>query len=270
MLARLLSAVFLIPPILAVVWLDPWRWSFFALIVALSGGMVCEFAALARLRRAALGAWELGAMCAAATAWAAAPRLPALARYEPVVLLALVLAAFARPLLAGRTEDAFVHVSGTVFGAVLVGWLFARHALLLHDAAGAAWVSVLLAAVWAGDSAAFFAGRALGRHPLARAVSPRKTWEGAAAGLVASVACGAVVARWLLPAAWAVGAAAGGVAGLVGQAGDLAESALKRDAGLKDSGTLIPAHGGLLDRLDSLLLATPAFYLCLRLFGAVP
>ena len=113
---------------------------------------------------------------------------------------------------------------------------------------------LLLVPIWVGDVAALFVGRAVGRRLLAPKVSPKKTWEGAVANFVAcTLAAVALVA--FLGAPWWAGAAVGALAGLVGQVGDLLQSALKRIAGLKDSGGVLPGHGGVLDRLDSAMLA---------------
>ena len=123
---------------------------------------------------------------------------------------------------------------------------------------GMAWVLAVVLSTWAGDSAAYLAGRAFGRHKLAPAISPGKTIEGALGGLVAAVVVSAAVfgVSGALPA-WA-GAMVGAGLGMCGQLGDLSESFLKRQAGVKDSGDLIPGHGGMLDRVDALLFAFPA------------
>ena|ERR1700685_2334988 len=119
-----------------------------------------------------------------------------------------------------------------------------------------------LALNWIGDSAAYYGGRVFGRHKLAPVVSPKKTWEGAAASVAASVAFGLLYLGHFMPRVpcWeVVGMAALG--NVAGQFGDLAESAIKRGAGVKDSGNLLPGHGGMLDRVDSSLFALPAVYL---------
>jgi phosphatidate cytidylyltransferase len=116
-----------------------------------------------------------------------------------------------------------------------------------------------LVITWVGDSVAYFVGRAMGKHPLAPHLSPKKTWEGSVAGFLGSLLIGAAFGRWLtapLPHLLAM-AAVGNVAG---QAGDLLESAYKRSAGVKDSGGLLPGHGGLLDRIDALILAIPVVW----------
>src|SRR5579863_8648291 len=119
-----------------------------------------------------------------------------------------------------------------------------------------------LALNWIGDSAAYYAGRAFGRHRLAPVISPMKSWEGAIASVAASVVFGLLYLGYFMQRLrwWdiAVMAVLGNVAG---QLGDLAESAMKRGAGVKDSGSLLPGHGGMLDRVDSSLFALPAVYL---------
>lgn len=127
-------------------------------------------------------------------------------------------------------------------------------------------VLLALLPLWGGDTAAIFAGKAFGKTPLAPSISPKKTVEGAVANLLACVLV-AVVTSHLIGTGWAVGLTAGFAAGILGQAGDLFESALKRREGLKDSGTLLPGHGGILDRIDSLLFTAPAVALIVALAG---
>lgn len=121
-----------------------------------------------------------------------------------------------------------------------------------------AWIILLLSLVWSGDTGAYFVGRAIGRHKLYPKVSPKKTIEGALGGLVASVAAAVIVAWGWIPELDLVHA---GLIGLLGgfsaQVGDLVESLLKRSAGVKDSGTLLPGHGGMLDRVDGVIFAFP-------------
>ncbi len=122
-------------------------------------------------------------------------------------------------------------------------------------------VMFLLVAVFCGDTGAYFTGRTLGRHKLFAAVSPKKTVEGAIGGLVASTFGGWAAALVVLPALGHVEALAiGGLCGLVGQIGDLTESLFKRAHNTKDSGRLLPGHGGVLDRLDGVLFAAPVLY----------
>jgi phosphatidate cytidylyltransferase len=130
------------------------------------------------------------------------------------------------------------------------------------------WLLYALAINWVGDIAAFYTGRSLGRHKLAPRVSPAKSWEGAVGSMAATIVAGVVYGRVTglpLPA-WQF-AALSAVSNVAGQVGDLAESALKRGAGVKDSGTLLPGHGGFLDRLDSSLFTLPVVYFFLSWFA---
>lgn len=124
-------------------------------------------------------------------------------------------------------------------------------------------VLIALLPLWAGDSAAIFAGKAFGKHPLAPSISPKKTWEGGIANFLACVLTAYGVGLWIgLPVIHSL--AIGASTGILGQVGDLFESWLKRKAGVKDSGTILPGHGGFLDRLDSLLFtAIPAVLITL-------
>jgi len=170
---------------------------------------------------------------------------------------ALILSA---PLARGGRPDV-ARTAYTLLAVVYVGWLLGYTIRLHWLADGAARVLFLAGVTWSGESAAYLLGSAIGRHQLAPVVSPRKTVEGSIAQLVVSVAAGFLLGAWLLP--WCPGtvsAAAGALLGVVGQLGDLAESAIKRSAGTKDTGALIPGHGGMLDRIDSLLFNAPAFY----------
>jgi phosphatidate cytidylyltransferase len=126
-----------------------------------------------------------------------------------------------------------------------------------------------LVLIWAGDMLAYFVGKSMGRVKMAPALSPKKTWEGAVANVVASALVAVAFARWLhvdvlIPIGIAV------VANIAGQAGDLIESAYKRGASVKDSGALLPGHGGMLDRIDSLILAVPVVWILYQwLQGAI-
>ena len=117
-----------------------------------------------------------------------------------------------------------------------------------------------LVLVWAGDMLAYFVGKSLGRVPMAPALSPKKTWEGALGNILASMIVAVLFAKWMQTDVITLLVIAG-VANIAGQAGDLIESAYKRGAAVKDSGGLLPGHGGMLDRIDSLVLATPAVWI---------
>jgi phosphatidate cytidylyltransferase len=183
-----------------------------------------------------------------------------------LVLTLLVLSVLALSLrledLAKSLPRAALLLAGVVY--IFGCW---RYAVLLRNSSPY-WLLFALALSWVGDIAAYYVGRSLGRHRLAPRVSPKKSWEGSAASVAASVLFGWLFLRWVLPQvpAWhAVAMAALGNA--AGQLGDLVESAIKRGAGVKDSGTILPGHGGFLDRVDSTLFALPVVYLYLRSMG---
>ena len=149
----------------------------------------------------------------------------------------------------------------TLAGVCYVNWLVG-HALRLRMLPhGADWIFLLVWVTWIGESAAYFVGLAAGRHKLAPTVSPAKTVEGAVAQLVVSPQAALAGRWWFFPELSSADAAVAGLLlGVVGQVGDLAESYLKRSARAKDTGNLIPGHGGMLDRLDSVLFNAPTLF----------
>jgi len=156
----------------------------------------------------------------------------------------------------------------TLFGLVYVSWFFGHAIELRALPNGVEWIFLLAWITWVGESAAYFVGSTMGRIRLSPRISPAKTVEGAVAQLTASVLAGIVAHYWFfpgLPPAHAV--MAGLLLGVIGQVGDLVESILKRSARAKDTGGLIPGHGGLLDRLDSLLFNTPTLFYYARLLS---
>jgi phosphatidate cytidylyltransferase len=150
-------------------------------------------------------------------------------------------------------------------GAIDAPWLAeaARSLAVAWDPAprGLAWALTVVLATWVGDSVALLVGKTFGQQRLAPTISPQKSREGAFGGMVASMAVGAASIQGFGLGDWRMGLVAGAIIGLAGQIGDLAESVLKRQAGVKDSGSIVPGHGGMLDRIDALLFAFPAGFL---------
>ena len=173
-----------------------------------------------------------------------------LAAATAALLVSMILMTFTPPMDEVLPRMAMTAL-GLLYCCVLLGFLIALPPALRL---------VLLATVWFGDAAAYYGGRMMGRHPLAPVISPKKTVEGAFAGLIGSVIAGVLMGIALTDVS--SGALVGGtlLAASAGQAGDLAESALKRSAGVKDSSGLLPGHGGMLDRIDSVLFAAPVLY----------
>jgi phosphatidate cytidylyltransferase len=156
----------------------------------------------------------------------------------------------------------------TAMGAIYIGVLMSQIVALRFWDNGLWYVLWGLLVTWANDTFAYFIGVTLGRHKLWPRLSPKKTWEGTVGGWLAA----AVVGSWLavampLPIGYIFGAIVGFLAGVLALFGDLAVSMMKRQVGIKDSGTLFPGHGGMLDRLDSLLFTLPFIYQMVFLFG---
>ena len=255
---RVLTALLLVPCVTGVVFLAP--------PVAVSAALAA--AALLCLREF-FGICQAGGVRAfrvvgygAAVVLIFAPQLPQPGFFVGLVVLLLLLS-----LGSERTAaEAAPSVATTLLGVMYIGGPFALardlHAISPH------WLFWVLLLNWVGDSAAYYAGRALGRHKLAPRVSPNKTWEGSIASMAAAAAVG--LGYWLYftpqPELGRLSVILLAVAANVAaQTGDLAESLLKRGAGVKDSGDLLPGHGGMLDRVDGVLFSVPVLYLALLL-----
>jgi len=178
-------------------------------------------------------------------------------------MLLLMLALFSSLELAAGFRAAV----SSFFGAAYVGGLMGFLIAVRMWNGGEDFLMMLLIIIWAGDSFAYFAGKSFGRHKLSPAVSPNKTWEGAIAGFVFGIVAAVLCKFTFIPGIQLVHAIGlGAVVGISGQIGDLCESIVKRAAKVKDSGGMIPGHGGMLDRVDSLLFGAPAMYYYLSFF----
>jgi phosphatidate cytidylyltransferase len=195
-----------------------------------------------------------------------------------IIVFTMILAAIRRAM-AQKSEEAITHMAGTVLAMLYLGglaWfliaLRVKHSAdRLHGFQGSTQaVVMILLVVKFTDIGAYFGGRTFGRHKLIPWLSPGKTWEGLFCGLTAAalvgLACSLIWPHALSTLTWPKALLFGILIGGVGQAGDLLESLMKRDAQVKDSGSLIPGFGGLLDVIDSPLLAAPAAYLLFSLF----
>lgn len=214
-----------------------------------------------------------------------APQLSAL-KFVVGAGFACAVAPFLFLSIAMRGSDlkaAYPAAAASAFAFVYIAVPLAMLAQLREQIAGAFWLLYLFFVVWAGDVFAYFIGRSLGRHLMAPRISPKKTWEGATASLIASVTVGMVMFAYSLPISsflFRIGMIGrrDGLFGLekpdlwpillltiilnvAAQLGDLVESLIKRGAGAKDSGTLLPGHGGMFDRIDALLFAVPVLWL---------
>ncbi|HXG28174.1 MAG TPA: phosphatidate cytidylyltransferase [Nevskiales bacterium] len=263
LMQRVITALILIPPVVAAVWFLPTA----AIAVALALLMLIgawEWGQLMRLRAVPL---RMGYVAVVAVLLLVLYGLREHADLQRGMLgLALLwwLLAFLWVLRypAGlRTNQPRPWLVAGI-GLLLLGPAFLALVLLHARLQGPLWILFLLALIWAADTGAYFSGRSFGHHKLAVRVSPGKTWEGAAGGLLLSATVAALAGHWLFDLDGRqlllfVLLCAGVVVFSI--VGDLTESMFKRHAGVKDSGTLFPGHGGVLDRLDSLFAAAPLF-----------
>jgi phosphatidate cytidylyltransferase len=258
LLVRIATAVVLLPLVLALLGLGGWWCA--ALVAFAAGACALEYE---RITVRGVGPAQLLAVAgAAAMPLAAAWRPGSFAAMGFWILGGVCFGAWVEALLGPPRAEGPSRAAHAVTGCLYGGLGLAPVAALRMRSDGLQWVIAALVITWANDTCAYFAGRLLGRHKMAPAISPNKTWEGFAGGLVGSVV-GMFIARAVaFPAltpvdCWALGLAGG----VLGPLGDLCESQLKRAFQVKDSGRIIPGHGGLLDRVDALLFNAPAVYL---------
>ncbi len=279
---RVLTALVLIGLVFALIFFGRlWMITVAALLVA-------ELAAIEFLALARVGAETHGARLRIPLAWmlpatallfaATLPTFPVDAQLP--ILSFLTLALFAWNGFRSPAIQVLPDTAQGLFALIWIAYPLTLIPVLWKQEDGPALVVFLMLAVWSGDIAALYVGRAIGRHKLAPRLSPGKTWEGAVASILGSIAItglliyvsdrliargnlmlhiGEPIWQTLLLAA---------VLNFAAQLGDLLESAVKRGAGVKDSGTLLPGHGGILDRIDALLLATPVLWYALVLKDA--
>jgi phosphatidate cytidylyltransferase len=174
------------------------------------------------------------------------------------VMIVLGFYLFSEP---GRRKEVFEGTAAVALGFLYAGLPLSLLVLVDRTPRGNLWIFFLLAIIFLGDTAALYCGRLLGKHKLYVTVSPGKTWEGAVGGFVTSVVGGIIFSQIfdLHDSVWTIAMASGAIA-IAGQVGDLAESMIKRNYGVKDSGRILPGHGGFLDRVDALLFAIPVLY----------
>jgi len=209
--------------------------------------------------------------------WLAAFALPIMAHLGEVpwlsltLFLSLVALTISVMLSASQAAHFFPMLVYSVFGVLFLGWTLSHLILLRLLPAGPWYMLFLCAVVWVGDTAAMYVGKSLGHHKMAPAISPGKTWEGAIGGVIGGVGTAVVSAGFWLPdlVLWQR-LVLGLCISLAAQLSDVAESMFKRYAGVKDSGGLIPGHGGMLDRIDSLLFAAPTLVYALYVLLPTP
>jgi phosphatidate cytidylyltransferase len=257
-LKRWLTAIIAIPILIYLIGFGP-RWLFYLLLFVASCICLHEFFRLASPRLPRVPRVLAFALCLLfLTLFSQGLILPAFAILCFTVMICLSFYLFSEP----ERRKEVIESTGTVALAFLyIGLPLSLLVLVDRAPRGKVWIFFLLTIIFLGDTAALYCGRLLGKHKLYRTVSPGKTWEGAVGGLVSSV-LGGVFFSQVFGLHDSVGtiAVASGLIAIAGQVGDLAESMIKRNRGVKDSGKILPGHGGFLDRVDALLFAIPAFY----------
>lgn len=209
--------------------------------------------------------WEAGMAAGVLLALDAAWPQP----WQSAILPALLVYAVATQLRRPRPERVLANTGLTILGTLYVGYLLSfvlrLRTLNLGPAHQPDWLPVLVVilVVWAADSAAYFVGLAAGKHKLLPQISPHKSYEGAGGGVLAGVAAG-LFCGWVFQFPPWMGATVGGLCAAASVLGDLWESAIKREVGVKDAGSILPGHGGILDRFDGLMFATVVGYFVMR------
>jgi phosphatidate cytidylyltransferase len=260
LLLRVLSGVVGLPLVgLLVFWREPWGFASLALLAVALG--LAEYGALTLGREQS---WLRAVLIVTGTAFALAlylrPDLGLLWAMAALILMSVAVVLRQRRL--GDLPSATTGLAQSAFGIFYVGGLVVALPLMHRDLAeGSLWVTIAVAVSFANDTGAYVVGRTLGRHKLAPEISPGKTVEGAAGGLLVGIGFMFLARATFFPALTVTDALAIGLAtGVLGPAGDLLESMIKRAAGAKDSGRLIPGHGGILDRIDAVMFVGAFVY----------
>jgi phosphatidate cytidylyltransferase len=264
---RVLTALVLAPLVLALVFLGP-KWLVTLAVAGVAMLAAWEFLALTEHRGARPP--RLAVLIAIACLFFGNYQWPEETGtlFGILSIALLVFCTFRSPV-----ERALADATSSVFALFYLGLTLLTLPMLREAANGPSLLAFLFLTVWAGDTIAMYVGRSLGRHKLAPALSPNKTWEGSIGSVAGAVTVAGLLllaanylAQWgtvklsFADGAWWFWLLLAAVVNVAAQVGDLAESALKRSAGVKDSGTLLPGHGGILDRIDALLLAAPVLW----------
>ena len=254
---RVITALWGIPLLIAAIWFDqPLPW--FTVLVAIWGLLaVLEFYKLVNTAK-------VPPLTYFGLIWSLLFILSPHFNYNfltPLLLTSAIVLSLIWLLLHRQKEGAFIGWAWTVGGILYIGWLLSYLVALRGLDDGRDWVFLAMFITIGSDTAAFFIGRALGKHHLAPHISPGKTWEGAIAGVLGAIIVSLGLGSLLsLPLGYGRAILLGLLVSIFGQLGDLVESLLKRNMGVKDSGKLIPGHGGFLDRIDSVVFAGVVVY----------
>lgn len=256
---RVLSAVVILPPL--VLFLIYASQTLFLLFVCLLVWMsLREYFRLLAVKHAAVGGASLTYAVAVALAFTA---YVGGIQWMPLTFsLGMIVLTINVMLMKDPVSPPFPTLLQSLFGTIFIGWGLSHLVLLRGLESGERYILLLCTIIWAGDAMAMYVGKGLGRHKMAPSISPGKTWEGAVGGVVSCLLAAVLGTHFLAPQlSLRQSLMFGLIVSCAAQTSDLGESMLKRYVGVKDSGTLIPGHGGILDRIDSLFLAAPlAFY----------
>lgn len=247
---------------IAIALIAVWRPGFVGLIAVVMAAAVWEMRDTLRRARGVAVVWlpvMVGAVAVVVCAWWWGHQAQGIG-----LAIAALAVMFSR--LRGGADGYLTDVTASIFLLVYLGGFGSFATLLVQPADGFGRILVFLIAVVCSDTGGYAVGVLLGRHPMAPSISPKKSWEGFAGSVVAATAGAAIALPLLLHTHWWYGAILGAVIALVAVGGDLAESLIKRDIGVKDMGTLVPGHGGVMDRLDSLLPCAVVSWILLALF----
>lgn len=262
---RLITAVIGIPFLYIIVWQLPA--GYFAILLCAAAGLglyeLFRMAALRNVRPVAIPGIILGVLMVLNFFQ---PLLPDLG-FGFLVTTSLLIIMVARLFSKRPVESALEDIAVTIFGILYVAMLFGFQGAIRMGQDGKHWLVFMYLVIWASDTAAYYIGTAFGRHRLYEKVSPKKSVEGLGGGLAGAVSAALFCRAVFMPEMGVLEAASlGAILSCVGVAGDLAESLIKRGVGVKDSGSLIPGHGGILDRMDAMLFAAPVmfYYLAVR------
>jgi phosphatidate cytidylyltransferase len=235
-------------------------WGFFILVNLVTILTAVEFSKLANSANASVSSFSVAIF---ACLICISSFRPDWVNLDLIIFLAIGLH-FLIEIIRREPSSAFLNVSSAFLGVFYIGWLLGRHLILLRQIPGfdGRHIILLMAAItWSGDISAYLIGKRFGRHKVIPAISPGKSVEGYIAGITFSCLAALAVRYWLLKDIKILHVIIMGVTlTIIGQIGDLAESLLKRCANVKDSGGLMPGHGGLLDRCDSMIFIAPAMY----------
>lgn len=265
--ARILTALAGIPLFLGAMWMG--GWAFLALILVVALAAQAEMIKLIRARGTDADLWVSLLAGTAVFSRFYAPEGWVVA----IVALCVLLGWTLRKPVVDAVERVSAGLASLVYPVLLLSF-FVDIRWQAHEAWGQkdgfVLTLMLIVLIWATDSGAYYTGKSIGKRPFAPSISPNKTWEGTLGGLKLAVLVAVSFKMWLLPMlGWIDVAVLAIIGGFWGQLGDLLESSLKRSAGVKDSGSFLPGHGGALDRFDSLIFSAPLYWAWLTHFSHV-